>query len=74
VGRGVALTTGRTEAFGAGGVVGNCVIFIFSGSFLAGGAGFFSDGNGKASNTPCKPRESSSIGRTQNCKEAGKFF
>jgi hypothetical protein len=54
-------------------VVGNCVIFTFSGSFLV-GAGFFADGIGMASNKPCKASEISSIGRIQNCNGAGKFF
>ena len=54
-------------------VVGNCVIFTLSDSFL-GGSGFFSGGVGMASTKPCNPKEANSIGRTQNCKGAGKFF
>ena len=63
----------REEGFGEGRVVGNCVIFTFSGSFL-GASGFCLDGIGIASNKPCKPSEINSIGRTKNCTGAGKFF
>jgi hypothetical protein len=54
-------------------LVGNCVIFTFSGSFFT-GVGFFSDGIGMPSNKPCKASEISSMGRIQNCSGAGKFF
>ncbi len=73
MGLGVALTVRLGEGFGEGGVVGNCVIFTFSGSFLA-GVGFFSDGIGRASSKPCKAKEISSMGRINDCKGAGKFF
>ncbi len=72
---GVGLGEERGESLGEGGLVGNWVIFTLSGSFsFLGGWAFCSDGIGIASNKPCKPSEISSIGRTQNCKGAGKFF
>ena len=64
---------GRTEGLGAAGVVGIWVIFTFSSSF-SGASGFGSGGMGIANNKPCKAIEASSIGRTQGCKGAGKFF
>ena len=64
---------GPTEGLGAAGVVGIWVIFTFSSSF-SGASGFGLDGMGIASNKPCKAIETSSIGRIQDCKGAGKFF
>lgn len=71
-GEGLGVTGVAVLGAGAG-VVGNCVILTFSGSFLA-GSGFCFGGVGTASNMPCKAKEIRSIGRTQNCKGFGKFF
>ena len=72
-GEGLGETLGAVLRAGELGIVGNCVIFTFSDSFLV-GSGLCLDGIGTASNKPCNPKEISSIGRTQSCKGAGKFF